>query len=122
MIVVPPSQVRGERYREALPGVRQVDVLSSVGIAPTHAEHVAVGEERVRADEHPARAEKTVVGEPAQDGEVPRQDLRAAERARGARERPQRRRGRGMALALDQPPHGRPVETEEHPLNSSHRT
>ena len=81
----------------------EVDVLRALLAAPAQAEHVAVGQEGMRADQQAAGVEEAVVGEPPDHAVVPWQHAGAAQRKRRAGERAEGlRRAAVFALALYQ--------------------
>ena len=70
--------------KERLAGVREVDVLGDILAAPSHAEHVAVGKECMRADQEPASLEEPVLREAPKDSTVLARDRGATEAGGGS--------------------------------------
>ena len=60
--------------------MRKIKVLRALGAAPAHTEHVACGDERVRANQDAARTEQALVSQFIDDAKVWRKHGFTAER------------------------------------------
>ena len=59
--------------------MREIHVFGAFRIGPSDAQHVAVREEGMGADENAAGPEESVFGQPIQHARMPGKDLEAAE-------------------------------------------